>query len=83
MNEYLEEIVKLAWKTSPNDTEYYLTKYIINLTSELDKVFKTMDLYETNDAEDGIYYNHCLDKSKDINKQLNCLTYLLSSLRGI
>ncbi len=83
MNEHLEEIVKLAWKTSPNDTEYYLTKYIVSLTSELDGVLKAMDLYETNNSEDGIYYNNFSDRSKDINKQLNRLTYLLSSLRGI
>jgi hypothetical protein len=83
MDEHLEEVIKLAWKYSPSDTEYYLSKHIIDMSSKLNEVLKTMDLYERDNAEDGIYYNHCLDESESINKQLNRLTYLLSSLRGI
>lgn len=82
MNENLEEIITIAWKSSPRDTEYYLGKYIVEVTSQLIRVMDTMNGYDEPDQQFEDFYNSLVQKEKMLQKKLNRLNRLISFLKG-
>lgn len=78
MDESLEEIIKIAWKSASGNTEYYLGKYIAKTIIQLGKTRDGMNDYE----EEHLYYLGLVQKEKDLENKINKLNRLLSSLRG-
>lgn len=82
MDEHLEEIIKLAWKSSSVEAEYYLTKHIMKLQRRINLILDDMKYYDNDNFEDGTHYNSLLHVQKDLEDNLNKLKFTLSSLRG-
>lgn len=83
MDENLEEIIKIAWRSSSGNTEYYLSRYIIDVTSQLNNIMDVMNDYDselTSELDD--YYDALLQKEKVLQNKLGKLNRLISSLRG-
>lgn len=82
MDEHLEELIKLAWKASPYEAEYHLTKHIMKLQRRINLLLDDMEYYDNDNFEDGIHYNSLLHVQKDLEDNLNKLKFTLSCLRG-
>lgn len=82
MDENLEEIILIAWRSSPGNTEYYLSKYIIEITRQLNRTIDTMNEYDEPDQQFETFYNGLVQKEKMLQKKLDRLNRLVSSLRG-
>lgn len=84
MNEDLQEIIKIAWAAAPANTEYYLSRYIAQLTTEKNKVIDEINYAEDHgvDIENQDIYDNLVQKEKLISKKINRLGRLISFLRG-
>lgn len=84
MDENLEEIIKIAWKAAPGNTEYYLGRYVVEVTRQLNQTIDTMNDYDDLDTDTDTenFYSSLVQKEKVLQKKLNRLNRLISSLRG-
>lgn len=87
MDDNLEEIIKIAWKAAPGNTDYYLGRYIVEITSQLNKVLDSQiecddDFTFAEDARFEDFYNGLLQREKLLRNKLNKLNRLVSLLRG-
>lgn len=82
MDEHLEELIKLAWKASPSEAEYYLFKHIMKVHARVNEIEGYMEYYDNDDAEHASHYNNLLSWKESLEKKLNKLKFILSFLRG-
>ncbi len=84
MDDNLEEIIKIAWKAAPGNTDYYLTRYISQTVTQLGKTRDAMNDYEEEhlDFEVESYYLGLAQKEKSLEKKIDRLNRLVSFLRG-
>lgn len=84
MDDNLEEIIKIAWKAEPVNTDYYLTRYISQTATQLARTRDTMNDYEDEhlDYEMESYYLGLAHKEAGLEKKLNRLNRIVSFLRG-
>lgn len=86
MDDNLEEIIKIAWKAAPGNTEYHLTRYISQTVTQLSKVRDEM-IYHEDGQDDGSldresYYLALVKREANLEKKVDRLNRLVSFLRG-
>lgn len=75
MEDYIKELVRLAYKTSPVETEYYFNKYIRELDSKITDVRSQRDNLDMYEMEEPLNHQlHKLERSTNSFKMhLTCL----------
>lgn len=85
MNEHLEEIIKIAWKANSVETEYYLQKHLSKINREIflikGEIIVINNLFDPTERE-LLEQNNLRKELEALEKELNRLSFLISSLRG-